>query len=110
MGTLSCPPDIYLSFAAWFTIWSIASTAKLMVIISTTGLSPSIAAPVPIPARTSSEIGRVPHARLAELLEQPLGHPVSSLILRHFLAYEEDVLITPHLLAKGMVKSLSVIY
>src|SRR5688572_6647935 len=57
IGMLYCPPDMYDSFAAEFTIWSSASSAKLKVIISTTGRSPTIAAPIPIPVNPDSAIG-----------------------------------------------------
>ncbi len=43
--------------AMWLTIWSIASRAKLTVISSTTGRSPAIAAPTPVPTIVFSEIG-----------------------------------------------------
>ena len=43
--------------AAWLTIWSIASSEKLMVISSTTGRRPSIAEPTPMPTIVFSEIG-----------------------------------------------------
>ena len=48
---------MYLIAAAWFTIWSIASSEKLIVMSSTTGLRPVIAAPTPIPTMVFSEIG-----------------------------------------------------
>ena len=44
-------------WAAWLTIWSIASSEKLIVMSSTTGRSPAIAAPTPIPTIVFSEIG-----------------------------------------------------
>ena len=44
-------------FAAWLTIWSIASRLKLIVMISTTGRRPSIAAPMAAPTNPSSQIG-----------------------------------------------------
>jgi hypothetical protein len=43
--------------AAEFTIWSSASRAKLNVIISTTGRSPVMAAPIPTPVKPDSAIG-----------------------------------------------------
>ena len=43
--------------AAWLTIWSNASSAKLIVISSTTGRRPVIAAPTPTPTIVFSEIG-----------------------------------------------------
>ena len=41
----------------WLTIWSIASSEKLIVISSTTGRRPVIAAPTPMPTIVFSEIG-----------------------------------------------------
>jgi hypothetical protein len=43
--------------AAFWTIWSKATSEKLMVIISTTGRSPVMAAPMPQPTMASSAIG-----------------------------------------------------
>ena len=60
------------SCAAWLTIWSIASSEKLIVISSTTGRRPVIAAPTPIADDRVLGDRRVAHALLAELLEQPL--------------------------------------
>src|SRR5439155_352650 len=51
--------------AAWLTIWSKAKSAKLIVISSTTGRSPVMAAPTPTPTIVFSEIG----------VSRP-GHPV----------------------------------
>ena len=56
-GTLTWPPNMAWIFAAWLTIWSIASMEKLIVMISTTGRSPSIAAPIAAPTKPSSAIG-----------------------------------------------------
>ncbi|PKV99881.1 hypothetical protein ATK30_0874 [Amycolatopsis echigonensis] len=56
-GTLTCPPNIERIFAAWLTIWSMASRLKLIVMISTTGRSPSMAAPIAVPTNPSSQIG-----------------------------------------------------
>jgi hypothetical protein len=39
------------------TIWSSARIEKLKVIISITGLSPSMAAPIPMPVKPDSQIG-----------------------------------------------------
>ena len=57
MGTLTWPPNMDRIFAAWLTIWSMASRLKLMVMISTTGRSPIIAAPMATPVNPSSAIG-----------------------------------------------------
>ena len=40
-----------------FTIWSMASRLKLMVMSSTMGRSPATAAPMPEPTITDSDIG-----------------------------------------------------
>jgi hypothetical protein len=67
------------------TIWSIASSEKLIVMSSTTGRSPVIAAPTPIPTIVFSEIG-VSRTRFspnsssspAVTLNAPLKTPMSS--------------------------------
>jgi hypothetical protein len=71
--------------AAWLTIWSIASSEKLIVISSTTGRVPVIAAPTPIPTIVFSEIGvsrtrASPNSssRPAVTLYAPLKTPTSS--------------------------------
>ena len=56
-GTLSCPPDMWRSVAAVFTIWSSASSEKLIVITSTIGRIPPTAAPMPAPTKADSESG-----------------------------------------------------
>ena len=56
-GTLTWPPDSDRSLAALLTIWSMASRLKLIVMISTTGRSPIIAAPMATPVNPSSQIG-----------------------------------------------------
>ena len=56
-GTPTLPPNIWRTFAAWFTTMSIATRMKLMVMISTTGRRPSMAAPTPAPTKPSSAIG-----------------------------------------------------
>jgi len=43
--------------AAWLTIWSIASSAKLIVMISATGRIPPIAAPTAQPMMADSAMG-----------------------------------------------------
>ena len=69
----------------WLTIWSRASSEKLIVISSTTGRSPVIAAPTPMPTIVFSEIG-VSRTRFspnsssspAVTLKAPLKTPMSS--------------------------------
>ncbi len=57
IGTRPCPPNMNRFFAAWFTISSIAHSAKSTTRISTTGLSPVSAMPTAEPAIVASEIG-----------------------------------------------------
>ena len=71
--------------AAWLTIWSNASSEKLIVMSSTTGRSPVMAAPTPMPTIVFSEIG-VSRTRFspnsssspAVTLKAPLKTPMSS--------------------------------
>ena len=78
-------------FAAWLTIWSSASSEKLIVISSTTGRSPSIAAPIAAPVKPSSAIG-VSRTRCspnsvsspAVILYEPSKIPISSPIRNTF--------------------------
>ena len=73
----------------WLTIWSIASSEKLIVISSTTGRRPVIAAPTPTPTIVFSEIGvsrtrfspkssSRPWVTLKEPLKTPMSSPISS--------------------------------
>ena len=71
-GMENCPPDIYRILAAWFTIWSIASRLKLMVISSTTGRRPTIAAPTPAPTITDSASGESLIRRFPYCSQKPL--------------------------------------
>ena len=57
IGTANWPPLMYRMLAALLTIWSIATRLKLNVMNSMIGRSPAIAAPMPMPAKPSSEIG-----------------------------------------------------
>ncbi len=56
-GTWNCPPDMWHSVAAVFTIWSSASRLKFTVMISTIGRRPPSAAPMPAPTNADSESG-----------------------------------------------------
>jgi hypothetical protein len=56
-GTPTVPPNMYRILAAWLMTWSIATRMKLIVMISTTGRRPIMAAPMPAPTKPSSEIG-----------------------------------------------------
>ncbi len=54
---MNWPPDIERIFAALLMTWSMACSEKLKVIHSTMGRRPTIAAPMPMPVKPSSEIG-----------------------------------------------------
>jgi hypothetical protein len=56
-GTPNWSPDMCRMAAAVFTIWSRASRLKLIVMISTIGRIPAIAAPMPAPTKVSSDSG-----------------------------------------------------
>ena len=69
----------------WLTIWSMASREKLIVISSTTGRRPVMAAPTPMPTIVFSEIGVSrtrfspnSSSRPAVTLKAPLKTPMSS--------------------------------
>ena len=92
----------------WLTIWSIASSEKLIVISSTTGRRPVIAAPTPTPTIVFSEIG-VSRTRFSPksssspcvTLNAPLKTPMSSPMHHHaFVALD--------LLAQRRVERLAV--
>ena len=57
IGQPTSPPNIVRILAAWLTTWSMATSRKLIVMISTIGRSPPIAAPTAAPTKPSSEIG-----------------------------------------------------
>ena len=57
IGTPTWPPDMYRILAAELTIWSIARRAKFHVMTSTTGRSPTMAAPTPKPVKPNSAMG-----------------------------------------------------
>ena len=73
----------------WLTIWSMASSEKLIVISSTIGRSPVIAAPTPMPTSVFSEIG-VSRTRFSPnsssspcvTLNAPLKTPMSSPMMK----------------------------
>src|SRR3954470_16586041 len=94
-------------WAAELTIWSRARSEKLTVMSSTTGRSPSIAAPTPMPTIVFSEIG-VAGAPLAELLQEPGGDLERPVEDADVLAHEEDRLVALHLLAQRAVEGLAV--
>ena len=75
----------------WLIIWSMASSEKLIVISSTTGRSPVIAEPTPMPTIVFSEIG-VSRTRFSPnsfsrplvTLKAPLKTPMSSPMRKTF--------------------------
>ena len=75
----------------WLTSWSIASSEKLIVISSTTGRRPVMAAPTPVPTIVFSEIG-VSRTRFSPnsssrpcvTLKAPLKTPMSSPMMKTF--------------------------
>ncbi len=84
-GTGNCPPDMWQSVAAVFTIWSSASRLKLTVMISTIGRMPPSAAPIPAPTNADSDRGvsrmrSSPNSSSSPLLtaKQPPYLPTSS--------------------------------
>ena len=80
-------------------IWSIASSAKLTVMISTIGRSPAIAAPTPMPTIVFSEIG-VSRTRFSpNSSSSPSRDLEGALEDAHVLAHQEDRLVGLHLLA-----------
>src|SRR4030081_2049665 len=91
-------------WAAWLTIWSKASSEKLMVISSTTGRRPVMAAPTPIPTIGFSETG----ASRAELVQQPRRHLERPVEDPDVLPHEHHRLVAAHLLAQRRVQRLSV--
>ena len=74
---------------------------------STIGRSPTVAAPTPRPEKPASLIGVSMHAPRAELVEHPFGDLVGAVVLRDFLAHEEDVLVALHLLGHGGAEGFS---
>ena len=84
-GRVALPPNMYLSLAAWLAIWSMDTSTKSMNIRSTTGRSPTTAAPMPRPMIACSEIGvstmrRSPKSstRPSKLWNTPPVRPTSS--------------------------------
>ena len=60
------------SFAAWLTIWSMATVMKFISMISATGRMPTIAAPMAAPMMACSEIGVVRTRPVPYLVDSPL--------------------------------------
>ena len=108
IGTATLPPNICEILAAWFTTMSIATRMKLIVMISTTGRRPSIAAPTPAPTKPSSEIGRLADALAAPLLPEAGGDLVGALEAADLLAHQEDALVARELLVERAPQRLAV--
>ena len=75
---------------------------------SMTGRRPTIAAPMPMPAKPSSAIGVSMTRRGAEAIEHPLADLVGAVVLGHLLAHEEDAVVPLHLLGHRLVERLAV--
>ena len=96
-GTGACSLDMYQYLADWFTRLSIARAMKSPNMISTTGRRPVTALPNAAPASASSEIGRVEHALVAELLREAGGRLEDASGRGDVLAEEHDPLVAAHL-------------
>ena len=57
IGHLNCPPDICRILAALLISWSAATRLKFQVMNSMIGRSPTMAAPMPRPAKPFSMMG-----------------------------------------------------
>ena len=76
--------------------------------ISTTGRSPSIAAPIPGTDESLLRDRRVAHTLRPELGQQPRGHLVGALEDPDLLTHHEDVLVAEQLLAQRQPQCLAV--
>ena len=68
-GRGSC--DMKAALAAWFPTWSIAWSMKSMYMISTTGRSPAMAAPTPVPMIAASDIAVLKILSLPKMSSSP---------------------------------------
>ena len=73
------------------------------------GRRPTIAAPMPMPANPSSEIGVSMTRRGAEPVEHPLADLVGAVVLGDLLAHQEDAVVALHLLGHRLVEGLAVL-
>ena len=88
--------------AAWLTIWSSASSEKLIVISSTTGRRPVIAAPTPMPTIVFSEIG-VSRTRFSpNSSSRPVGDLEGAVEDADVLAHQKHALVALQLLAQRL--------
>ena len=67
-----------------------------------------MAAPMPMPAKPSSEIGVSMTRRGAEPLEHPLADLVGAVVLGDFLAHQEDAVVALHLLGHRLVRGFAI--
>ena len=103
-GTVAEPPNMYLIFAAWFTIWSMATQMKSMNIRSTIGRRPVTASPTPEADDGLLADRRVDDASLAELLLEPAEGAEHAAEGADVLAGAEHVVVFAHPLADGLVE------
>jgi hypothetical protein len=105
---VALPPNMYLSLAAWFTIWSIATQMKSMNIRSTIGRSPVTAAPMPRPMMACSLIGVSTTRRSPNSLLEAAVRAEHAAEGADVLAGAEHVVVGRHRLADGLVERLDV--
>ena len=80
----------------------------MIVISSTMGFRPAIAAPMPAPTMTDSAIGVSFTRFVAELFEEALRDGVGAAVGADVLAHEEDALVVLELLAQRLAERLAV--
>ena len=91
----------------WLMMASIATKAKLMVMISATGRRPAMAAPTAEPAIAISEMG-VSRTRLrAEFVQKAARDGIGAAPHAHFFAHDEDAVIPKHFFAQGAAERLA---
>ena len=88
-------------------IWSIACMAKFQVMNSTIGRKPGERGADAEPGEAMFGDRRVDHAPRAELFEQALADFVGALILRDFLAHQEDGVVAAHLFGHRVAQGLA---
>ncbi len=88
-------------------IWSMARKLKLMVISSTMGLSPPMAAPMPAPTTTDSEMGVSRTRSGPNSSSRPAGDAVGAAVGADVLAHEDDALVAQQRLADGLAQRFS---
>ena len=101
------PPDIYSVLAAELMMWSIACMAKLKVMNSTIGFSPSEGGADADAGEAVLGDRRVDDPFRAELLQEPLTDLVGALVLGDLFAHQEDVAVAAHLFRHGVAERLA---